>query len=107
MKPLSDSDPKLLLRFSRYLTESRTCYQCGEKVYLSASCPQKVRRVSLTEGTIRYEGPSETRPRVRHRGTWEVSYQLPAKVSSLMMFALKIQHLRWVDSTLRLLTMRP
>ena len=32
VKPLSDSDPKLLLRFSRYLTESRTCYQCGEKV---------------------------------------------------------------------------
>ena len=27
--------------------------------------PQKVSRVSLTEGSIRYEGAGETRPRVR------------------------------------------
>ena len=63
VKPLSDSDQKLRSSysgFSRYPTESRTCYQCGEKGHLSANCPQKVRRVSLTEGTIRYEGPSET-----------------------------------------------
>ena len=68
VKPLSDSDQKLRSSysgFSRYPTESRTCYQCGEKGHLSANCPQKVRRVSLTEGTIRYEGPSETSPRLR------------------------------------------
>ena len=42
--------------FSRYPTETRTCYQCGEKGHLSANCPQKMRRVSLTEGVIKYEG---------------------------------------------------
>ena len=71
VKPLTDSDQKLrssYSSFSRYPTESRTCYQCGEKGHLSANCPLKVRRVSLTEGTIRYEGPSETRPRVRLQG---------------------------------------
>ena len=71
VKPLSDSDQKLRSSysgFSRYPTESRTCYQCGEKGHLSANCPQKVRRVSLTEGTIRYEGSSETRPGVRLQG---------------------------------------
>ena len=65
VKPLTDSDQKLRSSyysgFSRYPTESRTCYQCGVKGHLSANCPLKVRRVSLTEGTIRYEGPSETR----------------------------------------------
>ena len=54
--------------FSRYPTENRTCYQCGEKGHLSANCPQKVRRVSLTEGVIKYEGAGETRPRVRLQG---------------------------------------
>ena len=28
--------------FSRYPTETRTCYQCGEKGHLSANCPQKM-----------------------------------------------------------------
>ena len=51
--------------FSRYPLENRTCYQCGQKGHLSANCPQKVRRVSLTKGSIRYEGAGETRPRVR------------------------------------------
>ena len=41
--------------FSRYPTETRTCYQCGEKGHLSANCPQKVRKVSLTEGVIKYD----------------------------------------------------
>ena len=54
--------------FSRYPTETRTCYQCGEKGHLSANCPQKMRRVSLTEGVIKYEGAGETRPRVRLQG---------------------------------------
>ena len=54
--------------FSRYPTENRTCYQCGERRHLSANCPQKVRRVSLTEGVIKYEGAGETRPRVRLQG---------------------------------------
>ena len=54
--------------FSRYPTENRTCYQCGERGHLSANCPQKVRRVSLTEGVIKYEGAGETRPRVRLQG---------------------------------------
>ena len=54
--------------FSRYPTETRTCYQRGEKGHLSANCPQKVRRVSLTEGVIKYEGAGETRPRVRLQG---------------------------------------
>ena len=54
--------------FSRYPTENRTCYQCGEKGHLSANCRQKVRRVSLTEGVIKYEGAGETRPRVRLQG---------------------------------------
>ena len=35
---------------------------------LSANCPQKMRRVSLTEGVIKYEGAGETRPRVRLQG---------------------------------------
>jgi len=51
--------------FSRYPLENRTCYQCGQKGHLSANCPQKVRRVSLTKGSIKYEGAGETRPRVR------------------------------------------
>ena len=51
--------------FSRYPLENRTCYQCGQKGHLSANCPQKVRRVSLTKGIIKYEGSGETRPRVR------------------------------------------
>ena len=54
--------------FSRYPTETRTCYQCGEKGHLSANCPQKMRRVSLTEGVMKYEGAGETRPRVRLEG---------------------------------------
>ena len=54
--------------FSRYPTETRTCYQCGEKGHLSANCPQKMRRVSLTKGVIKYEGAGETRPRVRLQG---------------------------------------
>ena len=54
--------------FSRYPNETRTCYQCGEKGHLSANCPQKMRRVSLTEGVIKYEGAGETRPRVRLQG---------------------------------------
>ena len=54
--------------FSRYPTENRTCYQCGEKGHRSANCPQKVRRASLTEGVIKYEGAGETRPRVRLQG---------------------------------------
>ena len=54
--------------FSRYPTENRTCYQCGEKGHLSANCPQKVRRVSLTEGVIKYKGAGGTRPRVRLQG---------------------------------------
>ena len=54
--------------FSRYPTETRTCYQCGEKGHLSVNCPQKMRRVSLTEGVIKYEGAGETRPRVRLQG---------------------------------------
>ena len=71
--------------FSRYPTENRTCHQCGEKGHLSANCPQKVRRVSLTEGVIKYEGAGETRPRVRLQEIWGS--------------AQRIQHLRWVDST--------
>ena len=54
--------------FSRYPTGTRTCYQCGEKGHLSANCPQKMRRVSLTEGVIKYEGAGKTRPRVRLQG---------------------------------------
>ena len=51
--------------FSRYLLENRTCYKCGQKGHLSANCPQKVRRVSLTEGSIKYEGAGETQLRLR------------------------------------------
>ena len=54
--------------FSRYPTETRTCYQCGEKGHLSANCPRRTRRVSLTQGTIEFVGPEETRPRVRLQG---------------------------------------
>ena len=51
--------------FSRYPLENRTCYQCGQKGHLSANCPQQVRRVSLTEGSIKYEGAGETQLRLR------------------------------------------
>ena len=51
--------------FSRYPNETRTCYQCGEKGHLSANCPKKMRRVSPTEGVIKYEGAGETRTRVK------------------------------------------
>ena len=54
--------------FSRYPTETRTCYQCGEKGHLSANCPRRTRRVSLTQGTIEFVGPEETRTRVRLQG---------------------------------------
>ena len=48
--------------FSRYPTETRTCYQCGEKGHLSANCPRRTRRVSLTQGTIEFVGPEENAP---------------------------------------------
>ena len=67
VKPV-EREQKFRASHSRYRTENRTCYQCGQKGHLSANCPQKVRRVSLTEGTIRYEGAGETRPRVRLQG---------------------------------------
>ena len=51
--------------FSRYPLENRTCYQCGQKGHLSANCLQQVRRVSVTEGSIKYEGAGETQPRLR------------------------------------------
>ena len=54
--------------FSWYPVETRTCYQCGEKGHLSANCPRRTRRVSLTQGTIEFVGPEETRPKVRLQG---------------------------------------
>ena len=51
--------------FSRYPLENRTCYQCGQKGHLSANCLQQVRRVSVTEGSIKYEGAGETQLRLR------------------------------------------
>ena len=35
---------------------------------MSANCPRRTRRVSLTQGTIEFVGPEETRPRVRLQG---------------------------------------
>eukprot|EP00435_Cladocopium_sp_Y103_P057206 s793_g19.t1 len=50
--------------FSAYPNTNRTCYQCGQKGHLSANCPNEVRRVSLTEGQIRYDLSGELRARL-------------------------------------------
>ena len=85
--------------FSRYPSENRTCYQCGEKGHLSANCPQKVRRVSLTEGVIKYEGAGETGLESGFREIWGVSPQLLRRPMRRTISVRRIQHPRWANST--------
>ena len=54
---------------------NRQCYQCGEWGHIAATCPNRVRRVSLTTGTVEYEAgtverPAD-RPRVRLQGNMD------------------------------------